>query len=125
EYSSDLYDETTVHTLFERLTRILETATDHPDQPLSHIDALSPHEKQELVHRRNNTDHPVPEESVGALFTRQATRAPNATALVTDGQTLTYAELDIRTNRLAHRFIAEGIRPGDCVAVLLQRSPET
>ncbi|MFI7896593.1 AMP-binding protein, partial [Streptomyces sp. CACIS-1.16CA] len=36
-----------------------------------------------------------------------------------------YAELDIRTNRLAHRFIAEGIRPGDCVAVLLQRSPET
>ncbi|WP_306414793.1 condensation domain-containing protein, partial [Streptomyces sp. KL115B] len=44
EYSSDLYDETTVRTLFERLTRILETATDHPDQPLSHIDALSPHE---------------------------------------------------------------------------------
>ncbi|WP_189461122.1 condensation domain-containing protein, partial [Streptomyces parvus] len=121
EYSSDLYDETTVHTLFERLTRILETATDHPDQPLSHIDALSPEERHRTITELNATDHPVPEESVAEVFTRQVTKTPDAPALVTDGQTLTYAELDIRTNRLAHRFIAEGIRPGDCVAVLLQR----
>ncbi|MFF3327935.1 amino acid adenylation domain-containing protein, partial [Streptomyces sp. NPDC002889] len=38
---------------------------------------------------------------------------------------LTYAELNTRANQLAHQLIARGVRPGDAVAVLLQRSPHT
>ncbi|WP_256923645.1 AMP-binding protein, partial [Streptomyces sp. 13-12-16] len=41
-----------------------------------------------------------------------------------DGTTLTYRELDGRANRLAHRLIGLGVRPGDPVAVLMERSVE-
>ncbi len=53
-----------------------------------------------------------------------ARRQPNAAALSLDGATLTYAELDARANRLAHRLIREGVRPGEIVAIAAERSFE-
>ncbi|WP_267087873.1 AMP-binding protein, partial [Xanthomonas sacchari] len=46
---------------------------------------------------------------------------PQAIALVCDTQTLTYAELDARANRLAHFLIDLGVGLEDRVAMLLQR----
>ncbi|WP_316765159.1 condensation domain-containing protein, partial [Streptomyces herbicida] len=46
EYSSDLYDPPTIHTLLNRWTQLLETATTHPDQPLNTINLLTPEEHQ-------------------------------------------------------------------------------
>ncbi|MCX4587514.1 non-ribosomal peptide synthetase [Streptomyces sp. NBC_01481] len=125
EYSSDIYDTPTVQTLFNRWIHLLDTATTHPDQPLSHIDLLTPQEHQQTVVDFNDTALPLPEASLAELFTRQAAKTPGAPA-VTDGETsLTYAQLDNRANQLAHKLITRGVRPGDAVAVLLQRSITT
>ncbi|MET7609429.1 non-ribosomal peptide synthetase, partial [Streptomyces avermitilis] len=125
EYSSDLYDAPTVRALFDRWIRLLDAATSDPDRPLSSIDILSAEEHQQTVTDFNDTALPLPETSLAELFTRQAAKTPDAPA-VTDRETsLTYADLDARANRLAHELIARGVRPGDAVAVLLQRSSET
>ncbi|WP_274599392.1 non-ribosomal peptide synthetase [Streptomyces sp. So13.3] len=125
EYSSDIYDAPTVHDLFDRWIQLLDAATIHPDQPLSTINVLTPTEHHHLHHTWQDTALPLPEASLADLFTRQVTKTPDAPALITAHTTLSYAELNTRANHLAHHLIARGVRPGDAVAVLLQRSPET
>ncbi|WDT92399.1 AMP-binding protein [Streptomyces sp. SCSIO-PteL053] len=123
EYSSDLYDETTVHTLFERLTRILETATDHPDQPLSHIDALSPHERHQVLDSWLETATEVGTGLLPARFSEQASATPDAVSLVAGDTVLTYAELDRRANRLARVLLDRGAGAGHVTAIGCRARP--
>ncbi|MYV65259.1 AMP-binding protein, partial [Streptomyces sp. SID2131] len=60
-------------------------------------------------------------DTIDSLFARLATEHPHRTAVTGDDATLTYAELDARANRLAHRLRAEGVRPGDVVALAAGR----
>ncbi|MGL5387330.1 MAG: AMP-binding protein, partial [Enterobacterales bacterium] len=57
------------------------------------------------------------------LFEAQVARNPGAAALVFEGETLSYDELNARANRLAHRLIALGVRPDQHVAICVERSP--
>jgi len=58
------------------------------------------------------------------LVQNSAERFPDKTALVCDGQRLTYAEIEARANRLAHALIAHGVQRGDRVVVYLPNSVE-
>ncbi|MGC0372586.1 non-ribosomal peptide synthetase [Streptomyces sp. SAI-229] len=64
--------------------------------------------------------------SIQQRFAAQVSSTPDAVAVSApqDDTTLTYRELDERANRLAHRLIGLGVRPGDPVAVLMERSVE-
>ncbi|MGW2231573.1 amino acid adenylation domain-containing protein, partial [Streptomyces formicae] len=79
-----------------------------------------------LLAREAATGHgPVRADApLAQLFRDQVLRVPDAPALVHDGGVVTYAELDERANRLAHRLIDEGVRPDSPVVLLLERSPE-
>src|SRR5205814_871030 len=63
-----------------------------------------------------------PAGTVASLFAEQVRRAPDATAVVCDEVELSYADLEVRANRLAHRLIRLGVRSEDRVGVLLDRS---
>ncbi|MBB4133176.1 non-ribosomal peptide synthetase [Xanthomonas sp. 3075] len=56
-----------------------------------------------------------------SVFEQQVAQAPRAIAVVHDDVSISYAELDIRANQLAHYLIAQGIGPEDRVALYLQR----
>ncbi|HEU4457102.1 MAG TPA: amino acid adenylation domain-containing protein, partial [Longimicrobium sp.] len=58
------------------------------------------------------------------LFEAQASATPGAAAIRFRGETLTYADLDARANRVAHRLRALGVGPEVAVGVLLPRTPE-
>ncbi|MFD6565073.1 amino acid adenylation domain-containing protein [Micromonospora profundi] len=62
--------------------------------------------------------------SVQQMLAAQASRTPDAVAVVSGDRTLTYRDLDERANRLAHRLIAEGVQPGQPVAVLTGRTAD-
>jgi non-ribosomal peptide synthetase component F len=62
---------------------------------------------------------------VHAQIALQARMQPQAVAVQLDDASLTYAELDTRANRLAHRLVALGVRPDDRVAVAAERRIET
>ncbi|MBO7936061.1 amino acid adenylation domain-containing protein [Streptomyces sp. S9] len=125
EYSSDIYDAPTVQNLFDRWTQLLDAAVADPDRPLGHVDLLSAEEHRRTLVEFNDTALPLPDAPLGELFGRQASTTPDAPAVTCGTDTLTYAELDALANRLAHQLIARGVRPGDAVAVLLQRSTAT
>ncbi len=62
--------------------------------------------------------------SVPVLFADHVARAPEAVAISFEGRSLTYRELDEAANRLAHLLAGRGVGPGQCVALLLERSAE-
>ncbi|MFJ2867752.1 amino acid adenylation domain-containing protein [Kitasatospora sp. NPDC087314] len=124
EYAADLYDRTTVAALAERLGRLLAGAAADPHAPIGTLDVLAPEERTRILTEWNATDAPRRTGTLAGAFERQADLTPHATALAHDGGTLSYAELDLRANRLAHHLIALGVGPETPVAMLMERSVE-
>ncbi|WP_032706319.1 AMP-binding protein, partial [Pseudomonas syringae] len=78
---------------------------------------------QQLLVAFNDTalDYPQ-QQTVHGLFEAQVRACPEACAAIHDGVAVSYAELNTRANRLARHLLGLGVQPGDCVAVLLERS---
>src|SRR5947209_10550817 len=62
------------------------------------------------------------EQTIHELFERQAAATPNAVAVSFEDERLTYSELNVRANKLAHHLRALGTGPETCVGILLERS---
>jgi amino acid adenylation domain-containing protein len=111
-----------VHAALEGLVDALETA---PERPVGRIDVLPAAERRRVLEEWNRTDAAYPADvCVHELFEAQVARTPGAVATVFEGETLTYAELNARADRLAHHLAALGVGPDARVAVCLERSLE-
>ncbi|MBM7127917.1 amino acid adenylation domain-containing protein [Dyella mobilis] len=64
------------------------------------------------------------EPCIHELFEQQVLRVPDAIAVVFGDQSLSYAQLNVQANRLAHYLIARGVRPDDRIAICMERSIE-
>ncbi|MER5740647.1 amino acid adenylation domain-containing protein [Streptomyces sp. NPDC002262] len=124
-YNTDLFAEEDVAALASHLGRLLDAVATTPDVPLSALDALTDDERAFETERFNDTAVDRPATTLTALFAEQAARTPDAVAVaVEDRPALTYRALDALADRIAARLAAEGIGPGDLVAVSAERSPE-
>nr|QMN69952.1 PsoB [Pseudomonas putida] len=105
-----------------QLLQALESGQEATVDALPIIDEAT---RQQLLGRFNATAQAYPQgHTVHALIEAQAARAPEATALCQGDRTLSYGELNLRANRLAHRLIEHGVQCGDRVALCLPRSTE-
>ncbi|HEX4221808.1 MAG TPA: amino acid adenylation domain-containing protein, partial [Pseudonocardiaceae bacterium] len=116
EYATDLFDESTVRAIAKRFLRVLAAMVSSLDQPISAVGLLSATERDQVLHTWNDTARPVPAKDLAALVAEQN---PDAIALVSAGDTRTYAELNASANRLAHYLIERGAGPERFVALLL------
>jgi len=125
EFRTDVFDPATIETLIERFARLLLTMTEDPSVRLSGIDVLDDAEHARLDQIGNRAvlnAAAAAEASIPTLFAEQAARTPDAAALSCADRSMTYRELDEASNRLAHRMIGLGARPGQRVALLMHRS---
>ncbi|MES5816919.1 amino acid adenylation domain-containing protein [Streptomyces sp. RG80] len=123
QYAAALFDEATVEALATRLARLLRAAVAGPDTPLSRLES-----REERHAAATGGDDvaagaaaPAPA-TLPALFAAQVSRTPGAPAVVLGDESLSYAELNARANRLAHQLIAAGAGPEQLVAVAVPRS---
>ncbi|MFC5754115.1 amino acid adenylation domain-containing protein [Actinomadura rugatobispora] len=123
-YATDLFDERTAEVLAGRLVRVLGQVAADPGLRLREIEVLDADERRQVVRDWNATDRPLPAASLPELFRRRVAETPDAVAVVSGDVELTYAELGGRANRLAHSLIDRGVRPGDLVGVLMDRSAD-
>ncbi|HKS43658.1 MAG TPA: amino acid adenylation domain-containing protein, partial [Amycolatopsis sp.] len=122
QYATDLYDAATARVLAGRLASVLRRIVADPGVRLSELDVLDPAERALVVHGWNATDRPVPVTTLPALLAECMGRTPDAVAVLDESASLTYAELEVRANRVAHWLTGQGIGPEARVAVLLERS---
>jgi amino acid adenylation domain-containing protein/non-ribosomal peptide synthase protein (TIGR01720 family) len=118
-YDPALFDATTVRRLAAHLARLLTALAAEPDRPIGAVPMLDAAEQRALTEWAGD---PVPQvrATLPELFERQAAATPDAIAV----DTLTYAELNARANRLAHRLIGQGAGPERFVALVLPRSTD-
>ncbi|OEZ32100.1 type I polyketide synthase [Variovorax boronicumulans] len=108
------------------LAAIADTAADllvHPGAALHNIRALPDADRRDQL-AAWATPPAAPDLSltVPAVFGRRAAATPDAVALVEGDETMTYAELDARSDRLAQRLQRAGVQPGDPVGMVFERS---
>ncbi|MEX5585607.1 non-ribosomal peptide synthetase, partial [Pseudomonas lurida] len=113
---------TYLHTALESLAEALEQ---RPDMPLSGLTILPDTERHTLLHRLNESPaHYADTALIHQQVETHAAAQPDAVALRFDHQRLTYRQLNERANQVAHRLLAQGIRPDDRVAICVERGPE-
>ncbi len=94
-------------------------------RPIADLPILPEPERQQIVLDWNATKAEYDQTScVHHLFEAQAARTPQAEALVFEGRTYSYAELNAEANRVAHVLRDMGVGPGSLVGVHTRRSPE-
>ncbi|HSF41151.1 MAG TPA: non-ribosomal peptide synthase/polyketide synthase, partial [Thermoanaerobaculia bacterium] len=113
----------TAERLLHHFLGLLATFPDHAG-PATAVALLSAAERHQLLLEWNDTAAALPEDLIHPLFEVQAARAPQRPAVLADGASLTYGELNQRSNRLAHLLHAAGCGRGSLVAVYLERSPD-
>src|ERR1043165_1843450 len=125
EYSTDLFNEETIQRMSRHFHVLLEELVAEPEREVEELPLLTFAEEQQLLWEWNESERQYPRErSVAQLFEEQVQRTPAAIALVTEEESLTYAELNERANQVAGYLRELGVGPEVLVAVMLERSVE-
>ena len=123
EYSTDLFDSTTITRMWSHFQVLLEDIVAHPEQQLASLSLLTVRERTQLVVDWNNTEADYSLDlCIHQLFEAQVERRPNALACTSPIEQLTYQELNYRANQLAHTLQVLGVGPEVLIGVCIERS---
>ncbi|MFI0825161.1 amino acid adenylation domain-containing protein [Streptomyces roseolus] len=125
EYNSDLFTEDTMARMSRQVTRILEQMTADPGRGVHELSLLGPEDAERLLVEWNRTEAArEPGLCLEELIRRRAEAAPDAVAVSSGDERLTYAELVDRAGRLAHHLRDRGATAGTVVGVCLERGTD-
>jgi amino acid adenylation domain-containing protein len=122
-YSTDLFAPSTIERMAGHFQILLANLLSAPDQPLNTQPLLTAAEQHQILVEWNATGSVYPRDTcIHQLFEAQASRTPQAIALVCEQQELTYAQLNEQANQLARVLHASGVGPEGYVGLCVERS---
>ncbi|MFD4832121.1 amino acid adenylation domain-containing protein [Streptomyces uncialis] len=121
EYSTDLFDRSTMLRLLDHYERLLTAVADDPTVQVPEIELLSSHERETVLAAWQGRTTEYPRVPVHQLISAQARRTPEAPAATCGDQTLTYGDLDLRSDILARYLRRKGLLHEDIVGVAFER----
>ncbi len=125
EYCTKLFNRSTIVRFSENYINILKSVIKNPQTKLYEIDVLSLEEKSKLLHEFNQTNTDYPRNlTIHQLFERQACIYPDKIALICRQKKITYGDLNLMSNKVAHMLRESGVKPGFIVGLMVSRSIE-
>ncbi|MBZ5523304.1 MAG: amino acid adenylation domain-containing protein [Acidobacteriia bacterium] len=125
EYAAELFSAATVERLLGHLRRLLESISANQNVRAGELELLTEGERRQLLDEWNGQKGRLVEQrAVHEQFAVQAIRTPNEIAVVSVAESLTYAQLDRRSNQLGHYLQEMGAGPEVRVGVCVERSLE-
>jgi amino acid adenylation domain-containing protein len=125
DYSTDLYDGTTIDRMLGHFAHLLRAAAADPERVVAELPVWSEAERHQTLLEWNDTRHHLPDGlCIHDLIAEQAERTPEAVVVSFDGERLTYRELERRADRLAAHLQHLGVGPETRVGVYLERSAD-
>ncbi|HEX3048369.1 MAG TPA: non-ribosomal peptide synthetase [Bacillota bacterium] len=123
EYNSTYYFPDSIELIITHLITLFTKTLEDINSPLETVEIISDHERECLLVDFNHTRWDYPEQkTIHRLFEEQVSQTPENTAVVFNGKSLTYRELNDRANRLAHWIRKQGVKPEKIVAIMVERS---
>lgn len=124
-YDPSCFAPDAVERIADLMQQVLVAIADQPESRLGDLPRLPSQDARSSLQIWNDTAKPLPgPDCVHQAFEAQADRTPDAVALVDDGRSLTYRELDRRANQLANALIAQGTQPDQMIGIYVERSIE-
>lgn len=123
-YATDLFDESTITSMFDRYLLLLRAAVADPARAIGDMDLLTAREARELTARSTGVTTQTSTSTIADLFAAQAAATPENTAVLDaeNGDRHSYREFAARVNSLARVLIGRGVGPESVVAVAMRRS---
>ncbi|MEW5926516.1 MAG: amino acid adenylation domain-containing protein [Gemmatimonadota bacterium] len=119
----DLFEEATAARMLGHFRVLLEGALEDPGRRVAEIPLVGPRERDRLLREWSPPGANPAGPAVPALFAAQAARTPGAPAVSAGEDALTYAELELRSGRLARVLRSLGVGPETPVGVCLEPGP--
>ena len=125
EYRTDLFNVATINRMIGHFQTLLDSIVTQPEQRINELYILTPNEQNQLLVQWNQTQVNYPQDKcLHELFELQVEETPNAVAVVFKNQTLTYQELNQRSNSLAATLQQKGVGRETRVGIFQERSVE-
>ncbi|WP_408030705.1 non-ribosomal peptide synthetase, partial [Tenacibaculum xiamenense] len=122
EYNSSLFKPSTIERLFDHYQILLKNIVSDIKRPIGAISIVTESEKHTLLEEFNSTKVPYPKgKTLVDLFSAQVLETPDSIAVVYSDESLSYLELDKRSNQLAHYLREQGVKPDDLIGLCLRR----
>nr|WP_286159280.1 non-ribosomal peptide synthase/polyketide synthase [Janthinobacterium sp. HH01] len=123
-YARELFDADVVERMAVHYVAVLRALSELPQQAVGEVALLSPSESGQLQQWGAVSECYPSQEPLHRTIERQVQARPDATALLFGDESLSYAQLNLRANRLAHRLITLGVGPDVKVGIAVERSLE-
>ena len=125
DYDVNCLSQESIQHLARQFQALLESCVEYPEGEIGRLEILSASERQQLLVEFNNTyvDYPL-NKCIHHLIEEQAELNPERTAVAFEDQQLTYRELNVRANQLAHYLQKLGVNSEVAVTLYLERSLE-
>jgi amino acid adenylation domain-containing protein len=120
-YNNTLFNPETIKSMMVSFEEILQKIVEDPSKTLEQI-TFQDYSNKNFEIRGPKMSYP--KSTLHELFAKQAEIFPNSIALEFEDKQITYSDLNIMTNQMANYFWSQGLRPGQIVAVSLDRNPE-
>jgi len=125
EYCTKLFSRETIEKIIRYFKKIVSAVISSPRGKIWEIDIISEEEKEQVLYQFNHTRVEYPtDKTLHQLFEEQAASSPGKIAVIFQDSQLTYNELNGKSNRLAGLLRKKGVKPGNIVGILLDRSLE-
>nr|WP_257791069.1 non-ribosomal peptide synthetase [Paenibacillus polymyxa] len=123
EYNALVYSRSAMERIQGHIDHVIGQIVDNPNIRVNELELVTPQEQAQIVQVWGDTAAAYPQDqTLSALFEQQAARTPDQVAVMCGSESLTYAELNERANRLARTLRAEGAQPDQPVGILVHRS---
>ncbi len=124
-YDQHQYDKATIQRMLGHLKTLLEGIASDPERSPAELPVLTDSERHQIITEWNDTRVDYPKDKlIHQIFEAQAAKTPDSTAVVFEGQSLTYRELNQRANQLANYLKSSGVGPESLVGIAVERSIE-
>ncbi|MFF2089443.1 amino acid adenylation domain-containing protein [Paenibacillus sp. NPDC058174] len=122
EYSADLFHRETAERFIRHYVQLLRSVTLCPDTLLGEAEMLTEEERLQMLAVGSRAADFPPPRCLHDCFKEQAASVPDLPAVSCGGESLTYLELDRRTDDLAVSLRAKGVGRGSVVGIMAERS---
>ena len=123
QYNSDLFSAEAMQFYFEGFEAFLTGIADSTDTRIAALPLMTVPQRQQVIVDFNATEMDWPTDAtLASEFSRQAAETPDKVAVVFEEESLTYRQVESRSNQIARYLKSQDIGPGDLVGICVKRS---